>query len=142
MKQLKKDQKFIKSKSRSVDWQNAPDVSLRLNMLISSLNLNWINPSQIHSFRSKNSKARAYARIWGLPKPWQLALEEKPHYIIEILSEKFDNLPRKKQDEVLLHELAHIPKTFSGALTPHSRKRKGSFHDKLKILINAYNKAR
>ena len=36
---------------------------------------------------------------------------EKPAYIIEVISEKFNKLPKRKQDDVLLHELAHIFET-------------------------------
>jgi predicted metallopeptidase len=70
--------------------------------------------------RSSGATARAYARIWNLPRIWQKALGVKTYYIIEVLSEKFDPLTKEEQDRVLIHELMHIPKTFSGALLPHS----------------------
>jgi len=136
---LKKAPKYKKSNNK-VDWLAAPDISSRVDYLISKLNLTWIKSGQIHCYRSTASKARAYARIWGLPRLWQKALGTRPHYIIEVLSEKFDHLPQKKKDEILLHEIAHIPKTFSGALTPHTHRRKGSFHDKLKVFIATYNR--
>lgn len=71
---------------------------------------------------------------------WQETLGIPASYCIEVISEKFDPLPKHKQAEVLLHEIAHIPKNFSGALVPHSHG-KGSFHDKLKLFLSAYKKS-
>ena len=138
---LKKEQKYKKSKGK-VDWQPAPDISSRVDYLVSKLDLDWVKTPQVHCYRSTSSKARAHARIWGLPTLWQEVLGTRPHYIIEVISEKFDYLPERKRDEILLHEIAHIPKTFSGSLTPHTHKRKGSFQDKLKGLIAAYDRIR
>ncbi len=130
-----------KKRRGNVEWINAPDITKRILHLNKALNLNWIESSKIHCFRSKNSKSRAYARIWGLPKVWQKALETEPAYVIEVLTEKFDSLPKKEQDKVLLHELAHIPKNFSGSLLPHIRKKgKRNFHDRVRKLVRLYNK--
>jgi predicted metallopeptidase len=71
---------------------------------------------------------------------WQETLGIPAVYCIEVISEKFDTLPKDRQIEVLFHELAHIPKNFSGALLPHTRHHKGSFHDKLKGFLSAYKK--
>ena len=104
--------------SKRVEWTNAPDVKKRAENLISSANLSWVKTKDIYFFRSNNSKTRAFARIWGLSRVWQMALEQKPSYIIEVVSERYDKLVEKQKDRVLLHELAHIPKNFSGALLP------------------------
>ena len=105
----------------------------------SSFDIDWVKKSSLHYFRSNNSSSNAYARIWGLSKVWQMALKEKPAYIIEVLSEKFDNLPDREKDRVLLHELAHIPKNFSGSLLPHIRRRgKRNFHDRVEELFSQY----
>lgn len=130
-----------KRKNRPVDWEVAPDVSKRIRLIIKKLDLNWLYGSRIYGFRSKNTKTRAYARIWGLSKIFQLALDIEPAYVIEVVSEKFDRLPEIEKDKILLHELVHIPKTFSGSLVPHIRKKgKRNFEDKVYKLVALYKK--
>src|SRR3990172_4027691 len=125
-------------RSSRVDWQKAPDIKIRIIQIVNSLKIDWVDTSRIYCFRSNNSQSRAYARIWGLSKIWQLALSHKPGYIIEVLSERFDKLGRLEQDKVLLHELAHIPKNFSGSLLPHVRRGKRNFHDRVDRLVRQY----
>jgi len=131
-----------RSKSKVVDWQPAPDIDKRIKKLIERLELSWLEKDNIHGFRSRNTKTRASARIWGLPRIWQKALHKSPSYVIEVISEKFDKLTEIEQDKILLHELVHIPKNFSGSLIPHYRKGKRNFQDKVKVLVNKYMKAR
>lgn len=107
-----------------MDWQPAPDIAEELEALIDSLQFNHINPKRIITYRSTGSKARIRARIWSLPRVWQMALKVQAHYIIEVKSEVYDQLPKTEQTKTLIHELMHIPKTFSGALAPHH----GRFH--------------
>lgn len=97
----------------------APDIQERVAELVGKLPFPHIDSSRIKCFRSSGSKSRANARIWSLPRIWQKALEVKAHYIIEVLSERFDSYNKVEQDKILIHELMHIPKTFSGALVPH-----------------------
>ncbi len=97
----------------------AEDIKARIAGLVERLRFSHIDSSRIVCMRSTGSKSRAQARIWSLPHIWQKALGVKAHYVVEVLSEKFDLLPRTEQDKVLIHELLHIPKTFSGALVPH-----------------------
>lgn len=128
--------------TKRIDWQKAPDVKRRVNFLIKEINLDRLKNTKIICFRSTNANTPAIARIWGLSKIWQLALEEKPAYILEVISEKFDRLNQKDQDKVLLHEFVHIPKNSSGSLLPHIRSGKRSFHGKLKKLYESYHTAR
>lgn len=134
MRWLKKARKS----SKRVEWLDAPDISSRALKLITDLKMDWILFDRLFFYRSTDSKARAYARTWGLPALWQRALEVEPGYIVEVLSEHFDKLDKKNQDKVILHELTHIPHNFSGALVPHTRHKKGSFHDKLDELVERY----
>ncbi len=133
MRRLRKGQKYLK-----FDWQEAPDIKARVLRLMESLELDYLLGERLFFYRSVGSKSRAYARTWGLPKLWQNALNVEPAYIIEVISSYFDKLSPKDQDKVLLHEIGHIPKNFSGALLPHTRHGKGSFHDKLDELIQRY----
>jgi predicted metallopeptidase len=134
---MKKWRRTRKS-SKKVEWVDAPDIKKRAMDIVVKLEMDWILFDRIFFYRSTDSKARAYARTWGLPGLWQRALETEPAYIIEVLSEHFDKLPRREQDKVIMHELTHIPRNFSGALVPHTRHKKGSFHDKLDELIERY----
>lgn len=134
MNLLKKGRKS----SKPVDWVEAPDIAKRSLKLIGALKMDWILYERLFFYRSSFSKARAYARTWGLPALWQRSLGVEPGYIIEVLSEYFDKLDQKNQDKVILHELTHIPHNFSGALVPHTRYKKGSFHNKLDELIESY----
>ena len=131
-----------RKRNLSPEWEYASDITERIHYLLSVVDIPWVDPDRIFCFRSYQSSARAYARIWGFSKIWQIALHQKPAYAIEVLSEKFDSLSQNKKDEILLHELCHIPQTFSGALLPHTRKGTGSFHGRLKQLVTAYNKIR
>ena len=130
--------KRVRKSSNSVDWLEAPDIKKRSLKLIKDLKMDWIIPGRLFFYRSENSHARAYARTWGLPALWQRSLKVDPAYMIEVLSEHFDRLNTKEQDKVILHELTHIPHNFSGALVPHTRRRKGSFHKKLDDLVLRY----
>lgn len=135
--------KHRKKGTRKVEWKMAPDIKRRVVYLIKELDLTWIKASKLHFTRSNNSASNAYARIWGLSKVWQMVLKTEPAYIIEVLSEKFDCLSDTEKDKVLLHELAHIPKNFSGSLLPHIRRRgKRNFHDRVEELFYFYKKLR
>lgn len=126
------------TKSGELEWTFAPEIKKRVDCLVDKLRLDWVVKEDLVVFRSENSRSRAIARIWGLPRVWQIALDEKPKYAIEVIKERFDKLDQKKKDGVLLHELAHIPKTFSGALLPHTRRGKGGFYSKLGRMMKDY----
>lgn len=135
--------KYTKSpKKVAIEWIKAADIKKRLNQLIDRLELKWVQKGRIFCYRSYRSSSRAYARIWGFSRLWQMALNEKPAYIIEVLAEKFDGLSDFEKDKVLLHELSHIPKNFSGSLVPHFKRGKRSFDKRTKILIEKYSKER
>lgn len=130
--------KSNKSKTRRVKWEAAPDIRNRMRRILAIVDIDWIKKENVYCFRSFNTKTKAYARIWGLPRIWQQALKTEPAYIIEVISERFDKLKRIEQDKVLLHEIAHIPKNFSGSLVPHFRKGRRNFKDKAKSLVAQY----
>ena len=105
-----------------MDFEIASDVKRRIKKILSELDFPYIEEGRIVCYRSYGSKSRARARIWALPRIWQSALNVKAHYIIEVLSEKFDKLGEDDKNRILIHELLHIPKNFSGALLPHRRR--------------------
>ena len=133
MRRLRRGRKYSK-----FEWKMAPDIKARVLRLTEELQLDYLLGERLFFYRSVGSKSRAYARTWGLPKLWQNALGVEPAYIIEVISHYFDKLSQKDQDKVLLHEIGHIPKNFSGSLLPHTRHGKGNFHNKLEELINKY----
>lgn len=102
-----------------MDWKKAPDVQKEIKSLVNKLALGHIDSKRTICFRSFGSKSRARARIWGFPRVWQKALGVEAHYVIEVLSERFDRLSSEEKKKILIHELLHIPKNFSGSLLPH-----------------------
>jgi predicted metallopeptidase len=102
-----------------MDFLPAPDIHKQLRLITKKLDLNHIDPARLICFRSHGSTSRARARIWSLPRVWQLGLNLRAHYIIEVISHYFDSLSADDQTRVLIHELMHIPKNFSGALLSH-----------------------
>lgn len=102
-----------------MDFIFAPEIKSELGRIVCLLGFSYINVENIIPFRSFGSKSRAIARIWSLPKIWQLALKTEAHYCIEVISEKYDKLSPAEKEKVIIHELLHIPKNFSGSLLPH-----------------------
>lgn len=102
-----------------IEWEVAPDVQARLTTIILALGMAHVDPDRIVCMRSRGSAASFLARIWPLDRVWQLALGVRPHYVIEVKQERFDRLRKSEQDRVLIHELLHIPRNFSGAVLPH-----------------------
>lgn len=102
-----------------MDWYLAPDIQKKIKKIVISLSMTHIDVARLICFRSNGSTSRAQARIWSLPRVWQKALGVKAHYVLEVISEKFDKLSKNDQCRILIHELLHIPKNFSGALVAH-----------------------
>ncbi len=104
--------------------ERASDVEEKLDEILKVVNdgFDHINQFRIISMRSYDSKAYAYARIWNLPDIWQKALDVSTFYIIEVLSQHYDELSEEEKEKILIHELLHIPRTFSGALLPHKHR--------------------
>lgn len=105
-------------------YQIAPEIKKQIDLLIERLDFDYIKPKYIHCIRSFDAKTRAYARIWGMAKLFKEVAGIEPHYIIEVISQRFDKLNDREKIKTLIHELMHIPKTFSGALLAH----RGRYH--------------
>ncbi|MDO8639555.1 MAG: putative metallopeptidase [bacterium] len=128
-----------KSKSKTIDWGKAEDIEESIKEILETLNFDHVDTKRLHCFRSHGSKARAYARTWTFPKIFQIALKIKPVYAIEVISKYFDKLDEDNKKKVLIHELLHIPKNFSGALLPH-RSRGRSIGKQTNELFKEYKK--
>lgn len=102
-----------------MEWEEAKDIKKGIKDILKVLNFNHIDIDRIFCYRTHGSKSRSYARIWQFPKIFQRALNQQPAYVIEVLSKHFDKLDSDNKKKVLIHELLHIPKNFSGALVPH-----------------------
>lgn len=120
-----------------MDWTEANDVKRDLKKVLSHIDLPHIKMSKIHCYRTTGSKTRAYARTWAFPKIFQKALNVEPAYVIEVLSKYYDKLDDDAKMKVLIHELLHIPKNFSGALVPH-RTRSRNLHSVANQLFKEY----
>lgn len=118
---IKKPIRKKKGKKRVVfTWEKDAHLQAQVEAIIHSIGFKHVQKARVFCYRTHGSRARAYARIWAFPKIFQEALAQKPAYVIEVLSEKFDRLSVDNKTKVLIHELLHIPKNFSGSLLPHA----------------------
>jgi predicted metallopeptidase len=103
-----------------IHYELAEDIGVELKEIIRKLDMTHIDESRVVCIRSRGSASRrTLARCHGLPRIMQLALDLKPHYVIEIISEQFDKLGKADQTKVLIHELMHIPHAFGGGFRSH-----------------------
>lgn len=102
-----------------MQYKLAPEIKKQIRVLVKELHFDHVKVNQIHCIRSFDAKTRAYARIWGMSRLFKEVAGLEPHYIIEVNAKRFDKLPEREKMKTLIHELMHIPKTFSGALLSH-----------------------
>ena len=108
-----------KIQDSALGWEKASDVKRDIGKILRTLDFPYVKPSRIFCYRTQGSKSRSYARIWSFPKIFQDALALEPAYVIEVLAKHYDRLNDDEKIKVLIHELLHIPRNFSGALVPH-----------------------
>jgi predicted metallopeptidase len=103
-----------------IEYYLAEDIDGRVKEILRKLKMTHIDETRLICLRSKGSGSRrVIARCHGLSRIMQLALNKKPHYVIEILSERFDQLSKEDQTKVLIHEILHIPHSFGGGFRSH-----------------------
>ncbi|ADV64518.1 putative metallopeptidase [Desulfurococcus mucosus] len=104
-------------------YEPAPDVCRAIEAIRDALGdeLGYIDVERVRCYRSIGARTRALARIHGVERLLLVALGIKPIYVIEVVSEKFYRLGLEDRVKVLIHELLHIPRSFSGGLRPHGR---------------------
>jgi len=125
-----------------MDITPAPDIKKIVSKLVLRLPFaGYVDPKRIVCMRSFKATSRARARIWSFPKIWQMALNRPPYYVIEVLSGHFDHLSDDDKTRVLIHELMHIPKNFSGALVPHRGLHKRINHRTVEQMFRLYKES-
>ncbi len=92
----------------------------KLGEIAEQLGFDHIPLERVACVKSKGTKTkRVIARIHALGKVMQLGMRQKPFYVIELISERFDKQPREQQIKTLIHELLHIPHSFGGGFRHH-----------------------
>ena len=106
-----------------IKYYQAEDVKVEALDIVKTLNWNHIDFGHLGFLRSKGSTARGtIARCHALGKAMQMAMgRPKGFYLIEVISERFDKLPKIEQTKTIIHELMHIPKTFGGGFIHHDK---------------------
>jgi len=103
-----------------IEYYLAQDIDFQVKEILRKLKMTHIDETRLICLRSKGSGSRrVIARCHGISRIMQLALNEKPHYVIEVLSERFDRLSKEDQTKVLIHEILHIPHSFGGGFRAH-----------------------
>jgi predicted metallopeptidase len=103
-----------------IKYAEAPDIKKLTEEIASRLGFFHVVPQFVFCFRSVgSSSARVIARIHGLGKIWQEALNLPPSYVIEVISERYDRLGEAEKEKIIIHELLHIPHGFAGGFRPH-----------------------
>ncbi len=105
----------------NLKFKPAVEEELIIKDIVKNLGWDYIKTDQIRCVFSKNSKSNAIGRIWSTPRILSFAFGIKPLYVIELIEERYKRLSEEEKIKVLIHELLHIPKTFSGALSPHTK---------------------
>lgn len=100
-------------------YEEAPDLKERMNDIIRTLGMHYIDTERISCLRSYGSSTkRTIARVHALNKVLQKSMKVKAFYTIEFL-ERFNKMSKFEQDKVIIHELMHVPKTFGGGFRQH-----------------------
>jgi len=97
-----------------IQYEQAPDVEAQVAELVVALGLDHVDLSRVRCVRSYGTKSRrTLARCHALPRILQTAMALRAHYVIELVTEHYDRLPPDERVKTLIHELLHIPKSFS-----------------------------
>jgi predicted metallopeptidase len=103
-----------------IKYAEAPDVKKLADEIAEELSLFHVIPQFVFCFRSTGSTSEyTIARIHGLGKIWQEALNLAPSYAIEVISERYDRLSQSEKEKTIIHELLHVPEGFAGGFRPH-----------------------
>ncbi len=103
-----------------IEYKKAPDVCCLVDRITIQGFFPHVKKNRVWCLSSWGAKTKAIARIHGLSSAW-IAAGLEPGYIIEVIGEKFYNLSFEDKVKTIIHELLHIPYTFSGGLRPHGK---------------------
>ena len=70
-------------------------------------------------YRTDEDFGGIIARCYSLGKLMQDALKQKPFYVLEFSSEKFNDLNVEEKAKLVIHELMHISISFDGGFNQH-----------------------
>ena len=102
-----------------IKYHPAPDIQERAMNIAGRIGMKR-DFSRIKFVRSTGSQSRrTLARCHAFPRILQAALGMKAHYIIEVISEKFDRLSEEQQNKTIIHEMMHIPESMKGGFRHH-----------------------
>ena len=120
-----------------MEYFSAPEIDDEILRIIRLLAWDHIPPQRVRAIRSRGTRSRRIiARCHALPKALQTGLSLPAHYVIEVLSEKFDRLSEEERIKTLIHELLHIPRVFGGGFRNHDYVRE----KRVKQLYEQYRK--
>jgi len=128
-----------KRKKKNIRYEIAHDIQTRFADIVRTLNLGYIDLDKVVCLRSYGSSTRrVIARCHGMSKVLQIAMRIKAFYVLEFISERFDKLGDKEQEETIIHELMHIPKNFGGGFRHHDH----VSEENVKLMLERYRKAK
>ena len=103
-----------------IKYQRDISIDERLVDIVRRTRMDHVDLSRVIALRSFGTKSRyVIARCHTLSRAFQEALGLDSHYVIEIVSEKYDKLSEEEKTKTLIHELMHIPKSFGGGFRHH-----------------------
>ncbi len=104
-----------------ISYEDASDIKRKVNAIVLALDFNHVSLDRVHCIRSRGSASKnIIARCHALPKIMQKCLNTPASYIIEVISENFDNMKEDEQIKTLIHEILHIPRSFGGGFKHHN----------------------
>jgi predicted metallopeptidase len=122
----------------NLKYEQSPENEAIVKDIINKLGLDYINPEQVKCVMSfKSASKRTLARLHPSFIIFSYAFDSKPLYIIELISENFNQLNEKEKLKVLIHELMHIPMKFSGEARHHGNLGNIAHNGKMSKYINA-----
>lgn len=103
-----------------IKYERASDIDKRAREIVERLEMTHVDMTRVWFMRSRGSESNhTLARIHVLPRIMQKALGIPTQYVVEVISEKFDELAEQDQTRTIIHELMHIPEAFGGGFRHH-----------------------